>query len=48
MLVLENDRQRVTRGGRRGCFRSRDAAAQGAFSILPYFDEIAKQADIET
>ncbi len=52
MLVLENDRQRrVTRGESLdeallevAC----DAAAQGALSILPYFDEIAKQAGIET
>jgi xanthine/CO dehydrogenase XdhC/CoxF family maturation factor len=52
MLVLENDRQRrLTRGETldEGLLEvARDAAAQGALSILPYFDEITKQAGIET
>lgn len=52
MLVLENDRQRrLTRGDTLDealLEVARDAAAQGALSILPYFDEITKQAGIET
>lgn len=52
MLVLEADRQRRhTRGESLDealMDVARDAAAQGALSILPYFDEIAKQAGIET
>jgi hypothetical protein len=51
MLVLENDRQRrLTRGDTLDealLEVARDAAAQGALSILPYFDEITKQAGIE-
>ena len=52
MLVLENDRQRrLTRGEALDealLEVAHDAAAQGALSILPYFDEITKQAGIET
>ena len=52
MLVLENDRQRrLTRGETLDealLEVAHDAAAQGALSILPYFDEITKQAGIET
>ncbi len=52
MLVLEADRQRRhTRGESLDealLDVAHDAAAQGALSILPYFDEIAKQAGIET
>lgn len=52
MLVLESDRQkRITRGDRLDedlLEVARDAAAQGALSILPYFDQMAKDAGIET
>jgi hypothetical protein len=52
MLVLENDREsRIKRGESldEGLLEvARDAAAQGALSILPEFDRIAKDAGIET
>lgn len=52
MLVLENDRQnRVKRGESLDetlLEVARDAAAQGALSILPYFDQLAKDAGIES
>jgi hypothetical protein len=52
MLVLENDREsRIKRGETLDealLEVARDAAAQGALSILPDFDRIAKEAGIET
>jgi hypothetical protein len=52
MLVLENDRERRVKRGEllnEGLLDvARDAAAQGALSILPDFDRIAKEAGIET
>jgi hypothetical protein len=52
MLVLENDREgRLKRGETLDealLEVARDAAAQGALSILPDFDRIAKEAGIET
>jgi hypothetical protein len=52
MLVLENDRERRIKRGESLDEAlldvARDAAAQGALSILPDFDRIAKEAGIET